>query len=88
MTEDRSSILTSSGTNVVVRTQEANTVTETEADTVRFAEMSGDFNPAHICSDFAEKTLSGGRIGYGMLVAGLTSAAVAELPGREECARL
>jgi len=69
MTENRSSILTSSGINVGSKTHRVKTITE--ADIVRFAEVPGDFNPAHICSDSAEKTLSGGRIGHGMLVAGL-----------------
>jgi len=48
---------------------------------MRFAEVSGDFNPVHISGNFAKKTLFGGRIAHGMLVAGLISAAVAKLPG-------
>jgi acyl dehydratase len=65
MTENRSSDLTSLGINVGARTQQANTVTETEADIVRFAEVPGDFNPAHICSDFVKKTLLGAELPVG-----------------------
>jgi 3-hydroxybutyryl-CoA dehydratase len=79
MTENKSSILTSLGINVGIKTHHVKTITE--ADIMRFAEVSGDFNPVHISSDFAKKTLFGGRIAHGMLVAGLISAAVAKLPG-------
>jgi acyl dehydratase len=32
---------------------------------VRFAEVSGDFHPVHICSDFVRKTLLGAELGTG-----------------------
>jgi len=79
MTENKSSILTSLGIDVGIKTHHVKTITE--ADIMRFAEVSGDFNPVHISSDFAKKTLFGSRIAHGMLVAGLISAAVAKLPG-------
>jgi 3-hydroxybutyryl-CoA dehydratase len=55
--------------------------TITEADIMRFAELSGDFNPVHVSEEFAKRTLFGHRIAHGMLLAGLISAAVAKLPG-------
>ena len=77
MTEN--SILVSLGINVGTKTRHVKTMTE--ADIMRFAEVSGDFNPVHVSEDFAKKTLFGHRIAHGMLVAGLISAAVAKLPG-------
>ena len=65
MTENRSSILTSLGINACSETHQVKTVTETEADIVRFAEVSGDFHPVHICSDFVRKTLLGAELGMG-----------------------
>lgn len=79
MTESRSSILTSLGINVGTRTDYVKTITE--ADIMRFADVSGDFNPVHISENFAKKTVFGGRIVHGMLVMGLISAAVTKLPG-------
>jgi 3-hydroxybutyryl-CoA dehydratase len=73
------SILKSLNINIGTKTQHAKTVTE--ADVMRFAELTGDFNPVHVSEDFASKTLFGGRIAHGMLMAGLISAAVAKLPG-------
>jgi 3-hydroxybutyryl-CoA dehydratase len=73
------SILKSLNINVGTKTRHVKTITE--ADVMRFAELSGDFNPVHVSEDFARKTLFGGRIAHGMLVAGLISAAVAKLPG-------
>lgn len=73
------SILKSLNINVGTKTRHVKTITE--ADVMRFAELSGDFNPVHVSEDFARKTLFGGRIAHGMLVAGFISAAVAKLPG-------
>jgi 3-hydroxybutyryl-CoA dehydratase len=73
------SVLKSLNINVGMKTCHVKTITE--ADVMRFAELSGDFNPVHVSEDFARKTLFGGRIAHGMLVAGLISAAVAKLPG-------
>lgn len=65
--------------NVGTKTRHVKTITE--ADIMRFAELSGDFNPVHISEEFAKKTFFNGRIAHGMLVAGLLSTAVAKLPG-------
>lgn len=77
--ESQSSILMSLGINVGTKRQYVKTITE--ADIMRFAHISGDFQLVHISEDFAKKTLFGSRIAHGMLVAGLISAAVAKLPG-------
>lgn len=79
MTENKGSLLVSLGINVGTKTRHVKTITE--ADIMRFAEVSGDFNPVHVSEEFARKTLFGSRIAHGMLVAGLISAAVAKLPG-------
>lgn len=42
--------------------------TITEADIVRFAGTSGDFNPLHVDTEFASKTEFGQRIAHGALV--------------------
>jgi acyl dehydratase len=42
--------------------------TITESDVVTFAGLSGDFNPIHMDSEFAEGTPLKGRIAHGMLV--------------------
>ena len=41
--------------------------TVTEADTVNFAGVSGDFNPLHTDEEFAKATPFGGRIAHGVL---------------------
>ncbi len=51
-------------------------------DVVRFAEITGDFNPVHLDEAAAAKSRFGGRIAHGMLTAGLISATLAgKLPG-------
>ena len=77
--ESQSSILMSLGINVGIKRQYVKTITD--ADIMRFADISGDFQLVHISEDFAKRTLFGSRIVHGMLVAGLISAAVAKLPG-------
>lgn len=79
MTENESSLLVSLGINVGTKTRHVKTITE--ADIMRFADVSGDFNPVHISEEFAKKTFFSGRIAHGMLAAGLISAAIAKLPG-------
>jgi len=79
MTENKSSILQSLGINIGTKTHHVKTITE--ADIMRFAEVSGDCNPVHMSEEFAKKTLFGSRIAHGMLVGGLISATVAKLPG-------
>lgn len=41
--------------------------TVTEADTVNFAGVSGDFNPLHTDEEFGKSTPFGGRIAHGVL---------------------
>lgn len=58
------------------------TKTVTEADCYNYAGVSGDFNPAHINEDYAEKTFFKSRIAHGMLSAGFISAVLGtKLPG-------
>ena len=53
-----------------------------DADIVKFAEVSGDNNPVHLDEEFARTTRFGGRIAHGMLSAGHISAVLAnQLPG-------
>ncbi|MDZ5457942.1 MaoC family dehydratase [Azohydromonas lata] len=56
--------------------------TITEADIVRFADVSGDANPVHLDEAFAQTTPFKGRIAHGMLAASVISGALAsQLPG-------
>lgn len=56
--------------------------TVTEADIVKFAEISGDNNPVHLDEAFAARTLFKGRIAHGMLSAAFISTTVGtKLPG-------
>jgi 3-hydroxybutyryl-CoA dehydratase len=79
MTEKDTSLLERLGIEVGLKTTHMKTVTE--ADIVLFAGVSGDFNPAHVCEEYAKKTLFGGRIAHGALAQALLSAAMAKLPG-------
>jgi acyl dehydratase len=53
--------------------------TVTEADTVLFAGLSGDFNPLHIDEEFARSSLYGRRMAHGALVQALLTGLVAQL---------
>ena len=56
--------------------------TVTEADVVRFAEVSGDNNPVHLDVEYAAQTRFGQRIAHGMLSAAFISAVLGtKLPG-------
>ena len=55
--------------------------TVTEADILLFAAVSSDFNPVHMCEEFAKRTFFGGRIAHGVISIGLLSAAMTKLPG-------
>lgn len=56
--------------------------TITEEDVVRYAEVTGDFNPQHLDEAYARTTIFGGRIAHGMFTAGLISRLLGmELPG-------
>lgn len=58
------------------------TKTVTEADIVKFAEVSGDNNPVHLDEAFARSTMFKGRIAHGMLSAGFISTVIGtKLPG-------
>ncbi len=53
-----------------------------EQEVLLFAAVSGDINPLHLDSEYAETTPFGERIAHGMLTGGLVSAAIAmTLPG-------
>src|SRR5690242_19559802 len=57
--------------------------TFTSEDSLRFADISGDFSPLHVDSDYAESTEFGGRVVHGMLLASLFSQLVGMwLPGK------
>ena len=58
------------------------TKTVTEADVYNFAEVTGDFNPAHMNEEYAKNTAFKTRIAHGMLSAGFISAVLGtQLPG-------
>lgn len=40
----------------------------TEADLVKFSEVSGDFNPLHLDEEYARTSLFGRRVAHGMLI--------------------
>lgn len=53
-----------------------------EADVLRYAELTGDFNPVHVDEAAAAKSRFGTRIAHGMLSAGYVSAVLGmDLPG-------
>ncbi len=54
----------------------------TDEDIVRFAEVSGDYNPIHLDADHAALSPFGQRIAHGMLIVSMISALIGmELPG-------
>lgn len=54
----------------------------TDADVQKFAEISGDFNPAHFNEEYAAKTVFKGRIAHGMIsVAKFSGIFGMDLPG-------
>ena len=72
-------ILDKLGVDVGTKVSHMKTVTET--DIGMFAGVSGDFNPVHMCEQYAKKTIFGGRIAHGIIPVGLISAAMTKLPG-------
>jgi len=72
-------ILDKLGVDVGTKVTHMKTVTET--DIGMFAGVSGDFNPVHMCEQYAKKTIFGGRIAHGIIPVGLISAAMTKLPG-------
>ena len=79
MVEKGSPILDRLGVDIGFKVTHMKTVTE--ADIVLFSGVSGDFNPVHICEEYAKKTFFGGRIAHGVLALSFLSAALAKLPG-------
>ncbi|NPV27534.1 MAG: MaoC family dehydratase [Firmicutes bacterium] len=58
------------------------TKTISETDVYLFAGITGDFNPAHVNSEYAKATPFNQRIAHGMLSAGLISTVLGtKLPG-------
>lgn len=65
-----------------VGTRVIRTRTITEADIMRFADVSGDHNPVHLDEEYAASSPFGKRIAHGFLTGALISAAIGmELPG-------
>jgi 3-hydroxybutyryl-CoA dehydratase len=65
---------------VVDRAQFAKTVSE--SDIYLYANVTGDFNPAHIDEEYAKKTFFETRIVHGMLTGGFISTVIGnQLPG-------
>ena len=79
MTDKETSILDKLGVDIGYKTTHTKTITE--ADIVMFARVSGDFNPVHMCEDYAKKTFFSGRIAHGVIALGLLSAAMTKFPG-------
>ena len=79
MTEKGVSVLDKLGVDIGFKVTHMKTVTET--DIGLFAGVSGDFNPVHMCEEYAKKTFFGGRIAHGVIALGLISAAMTKLPG-------
>ncbi len=79
MTEQEPSLLDRLGIDIGYKTTHTKSIAE--ADIVKFAEVSGDYNPVHLDEEFARKTLFGGRIAHGVIAISLISAAVAKFPG-------
>ncbi|HID85491.1 MAG TPA: dehydratase [Anaerolineaceae bacterium] len=50
--------------------------TVTEADVVRFAALSGDYNPLHTDAEYAKRTPFGARIAHGLLVTSMVTGLV------------
>lgn len=56
----------------------------TNDDLVKFADISGDYNPLHLDENYAAQTKFKGRVVYGMFLAALVSRLVGmELPGKK-----
>lgn len=53
--------------------------TITESDVMRFASLSGDFNPLHTDAEFAGRTLYEERIAHGLLILSIVSGLAARL---------
>ncbi|WP_255171139.1 MaoC family dehydratase [Natrononativus amylolyticus] len=47
----------------------------------QYADLVGDRNPFHTDPEYAAESIFGGKFAHGMLIAGVISAAMTELPG-------
>lgn len=45
----------------------------TNADVMKFAELTGDYNPLHVDCDFGEKSIFKKNVAHGMLISGFFS---------------
>ena len=62
---------------------EKNKINILESNIVKFASISGDFNPIHLDRSYAKTTIFKKRIAHGMYVGSLISSVIAEkMPGR------
>jgi acyl dehydratase len=67
---------------------ESITVTLTEEHVESFAKATGDYNPLHMDSSYAEKTLFGKRVVHGVLLTGIVSGLLGtKFPGLGTVAR-
>jgi len=55
----------------------------TQPQIQKYAEVSGDFNPAHVDHEFAAKSQFGGTIAHGMMVAATVSELMTAAFGRQ-----
>jgi len=68
--------------DVNVGDQASFTKTISESDVSLFANITGDFNPAHTDAEYMKTTPFGERVAHGVLTTGLISAAISmHLPG-------
>lgn len=77
--ENEVSILDKLGVDVGAKRSHMHTLTD--ADIVMFSGISGDANYIHMCEQYAQKTMFGGRIAHGIIALGWISAALAKFPG-------
>lgn len=60
------------------------TKTVSESDVYQFAGITGDYNPVHINSEYANQTIFKERVAHGILTAGFISAVLGtKLPGTD-----
>ena len=60
------------------------TKTISESDVYQFAGITGDFNPVHVNSEYANQTIFKERVVHGILTAGFVSAVLGtKLPGTD-----
>lgn len=60
------------------------TKTVSESDVYQFAGITGDYNPVHINSEYANQTVFKERVAHGILTAGFISAVLGtKLPGTD-----